>query len=107
MKSISRPFLHTLALCAFTATLIAGCGKKDEPVVQAEKKEVTKDVVKSVAAPTIEQTKAIAEEALALTRIDPFLLTRPDPLPGLAAWHVKERRGPAGGLSGLLRWRET
>lgn len=62
MKSISRPFLHTLALCAFTATLIAGCGKKDEPVVQAEKKEVTKDVVKSVAAPTIEQTKAIAEE---------------------------------------------
>ena len=62
MRSISRPFLHTLALCAFTATLIAGCGKKNEPVVQAEKKEVTKDVVKSVAAPTIEQTKAIAEE---------------------------------------------
>ena len=62
MRPISRPFLHTLALCAFTATLIAGCGKKNEPVVQAEKKEVTKDVVKSVAAPTIEQTKAIAEE---------------------------------------------
>jgi hypothetical protein len=45
-----------------TATLIAGCGKKDEPVVQVEKKEVTKDLVKSVAAPTIEQTKAFAEE---------------------------------------------
>ena len=48
-----------------------------------------------------------SRRTLALTRIDPFLLTRPDPLPGLAAWHVKERRGPAGGLSGLLRWRET
>ena len=30
---------------------------------------------------------------LALTRIDPFMLTRTDPLPGLAAWHVKGRNG--------------
>jgi len=30
---------------------------------------------------------------LALTRIDPFLLTRADPLPGVARWHVKERKG--------------
>jgi hypothetical protein len=65
--------IRTLALCALTATLIAGCGKKDEPVVQVEKKEVTKDLVKSVAAPTIEQTKAIAEEG--------FIYGLPLPLP--------------------------
>ncbi len=41
------------------ATLIAGCGKKDDPIAQAEKK----DVATGVAAPGIAETKAIAEEA--------------------------------------------
>jgi hypothetical protein len=45
-------------LVAAAATLIAGCGKKDDAISQAEKK----DVAKGVAAPSIEQTKAIAEE---------------------------------------------
>jgi hypothetical protein len=36
-----------------------GCGKKDDPVAQAEKK----DVAKGIAAPGIAETKAIAEEA--------------------------------------------
>jgi len=40
------------------AILIAGCGKKDDSISQAEKK----DVAQGVAAPSIEQTKAIAEE---------------------------------------------
>jgi len=39
----------------------------------------------------------LGNRALALTRVDPLLLTRTDPLPGLAAPHVKERRGPATG----------
>jgi len=34
----------------------------------------------------------VGDPSLALTRIDPFLLTRPDPLPGVARWHVKERK---------------
>ena len=38
--------------------LVAGCGKKDDPVAQAEKK----DVAKGVPAPSIAETKAIAEE---------------------------------------------
>ena len=45
-------------LAAVAATLIVGCGKKDDTIAQAEKK----DVAKGVAAPSIEQTKAIAEE---------------------------------------------
>jgi hypothetical protein len=45
-------------LFAAATTLIAGCGKKDDAISQAEKK----DVAKGVAAPGIEQTKAIAEE---------------------------------------------
>jgi hypothetical protein len=47
------------AIIAATAALIAGCGKKDDPIAQAEKK----DVAKGVAAPSIVETKAIAEEA--------------------------------------------
>jgi len=45
-------------LAAVAATLIVGCGKRDDVVAQAEKK----DVAKGVSAPSIEQTKAIAEE---------------------------------------------
>jgi hypothetical protein len=39
-------------------TLVTGCGKKDDSVAQAEKK----DVAKGVAAPSIAETKTIAEE---------------------------------------------
>ena len=39
------------------ATLITGCGKKDDPIAQAERKDITK----GVAAPGIAETKAIAE----------------------------------------------
>ena len=39
-------------------TLVAGCGKKEDPIAQAEKK----DVAKGVAAPSIAEVKAIAEE---------------------------------------------
>jgi hypothetical protein len=46
------------AIFAATAMVIAGCGKKDDPITQAEKK----DVAKGVAAPSIAETKAIAEE---------------------------------------------
>ena len=51
-------FLKWVVLCAAATILIAGCGKKDDAISQAEKK----DVAKGVAAPSIEQTKAIAEE---------------------------------------------
>ncbi len=46
-------------LCLVAVTLIAGCGKKDDPIAQAEKK----DVARGVSAPSIAETKAIAEEA--------------------------------------------
>src|SRR5947208_1637824 len=39
-------------------TLVAGCGKKDDPIAQAEKK----DVAKGAAVPSIAEVKAIAEE---------------------------------------------
>ncbi|MFH0341903.1 MAG: DUF1254 domain-containing protein [Chromatiales bacterium] len=39
--------------------LLAGCGKNDDPIAQAEKK----DAAKGIAAPGIAETKAIAEEA--------------------------------------------
>jgi hypothetical protein len=38
--------------------LLAGCGKKDDTIAQAEKKDATK----GIAAPSIAETKAIAEE---------------------------------------------
>ena len=46
-------------LCAVAAMLVAGCGKKDDPVALAAKQ----DVAKGVPAPGIVETKAIAEEA--------------------------------------------
>jgi len=46
------------AIFAAAAALIAGCGKKDDPIAQAEKK----DAAKGIAAPSIVETKAIAEE---------------------------------------------
>ncbi len=58
------PFKHPITLpiaacIVAAATLFAGCGKKDDPVAQAQ----TQDVAKGVAAPDIAQVKAIAEEA--------------------------------------------
>ncbi len=48
------------ALCgAIAAVLLAGCGKKDDPIAQAEKKVAAA----GVPAPGIAETKAIAEEA--------------------------------------------
>ena len=47
-----------ILVAAVAMTLVAGCGKKDDVIAQAEKK----DVAKGVTAPGIEQTKAIAEE---------------------------------------------
>lgn len=51
-------FLKWVVLSVAATILIAGCGKKDDAISQAEQK----DVAKGVAAPSIEQTKAIAEE---------------------------------------------
>ena len=51
-------FLPGIAICVFSAVLVTGCSKKDDPIVQADKK----DVVASVAAPSLAQIKAIAEE---------------------------------------------
>ena len=44
---------------AIAAALLTGCGKKDDPIAQAEKK----DVAAGVSAPGIAETKAIMEEA--------------------------------------------
>jgi hypothetical protein len=52
-------FLSGLLVIAIGLDLLAGCGKKDDSITQAEKK----DVAKGVPAPNIAETKAIAEEA--------------------------------------------
>jgi len=59
MNSASYRFLRAALICAVGVLVIAGCGKKDDPVAQAEKK----DVAKGVPTPGIAETKAIAEEA--------------------------------------------
>jgi hypothetical protein len=46
----------------------------------------------SALATVAEEKEAREDAALALAGIDPFLLTRPDPLPGPAASHVEERK---------------
>ncbi len=58
MNTASSRLLHFAILLTVATTLFSGCGKKDDPVTQAEKK----DVAKGVAAPGIAETKAIAEE---------------------------------------------
>ena len=45
--------------CVLAVAMLAGCGKKDDPVTQAAKQ----DVATGVPAPGIAETKAIAEEA--------------------------------------------
>ena len=57
MNAQRRLFGALLAI-VITLGLLAGCGKKDDPIAQAEKK----DVAKGVAAPSIVETKTIAEE---------------------------------------------
>ncbi len=53
-----RTMTRTLALALAAATLIAGCGKKEDPVAQAAKQ----DAAAGVPAPGIAEVKAIAEE---------------------------------------------
>jgi hypothetical protein len=57
MKVERRFFSEVLAI-VIGLGLLAGCGKKDDPITQAEKK----DVAKGIGAPGIAETKAIAEE---------------------------------------------
>ncbi|MGH7875774.1 MAG: DUF1254 domain-containing protein [Candidatus Binatia bacterium] len=54
-----RSFFSAVLSIVIGLGLLAGCGKKDDSITQAEKK----DVAKRVAAPGIAETKAIAEEA--------------------------------------------
>ena len=58
MKATPSRSLSFALLLVAAATLVAGCGKKDEPVAHAAKQ----DVAKAVSAPSIAETKAIAEE---------------------------------------------
>ena len=58
MRTTPSKFRTLAVLLVAATTLIVGCGKKDDAISQAEKK----DVAKGVAAPSIEKTKAIAEE---------------------------------------------
>src|SRR5215813_4081976 len=58
MNAEAFMFLRWAVLCVAAATLIVGCGKKDDSISQAE----TKDAAKGVSAPGIAETKAIAEE---------------------------------------------
>jgi hypothetical protein len=59
MNSLLSRYLRIALICAIGAFLVTGCGKKDDPAAQAEKK----DVAKGVPAPGIAETKAVAEEA--------------------------------------------
>lgn len=58
MRTGHSKLLTCVALIAAATMLVTGCGKKDDPVAQAAKK----DVAKGVPAPSIAETKAIAEE---------------------------------------------
>ncbi len=58
MRTTPARFVKLAFLLIAATALAAGCGKKDDAVAQAEKK----DVAKGIAAPGIAETKAIAEE---------------------------------------------
>jgi hypothetical protein len=58
MRVESSKFLSGVVLLVAAAILVAGCAKKDDSVAQAEKT----NAAKGVAAPSIAETKAIAEE---------------------------------------------
>jgi hypothetical protein len=57
-KAASSACLKWVAIFAAAATLLASCGKKDDPISEAKKT----DAAKGIAAPSIVETKAIAEE---------------------------------------------
>ena len=59
MKFSMLPLPNALLLGLIPAFLLAGCGKNDDPIAKADKK----DVAVGVPAPGIAETKAIAEEA--------------------------------------------
>jgi hypothetical protein len=58
METAPLNFLDFAMLLVAGTILIAGCGKKDDPIAQAEKK----DVAKGVGAPSVTETKTIVEE---------------------------------------------
>ena len=59
MKSKSyQAWTMAAAVAVMGSTLLAGCASKSDPIVQAAKV----DAAKGIAAPSLEQTKAIAEE---------------------------------------------
>jgi hypothetical protein len=50
---------RVFAVIAAVAAMLAGCEKKGDPIAQAEEK----DAAQGIAAPSLVETKAIAEEA--------------------------------------------
>jgi hypothetical protein len=58
MTSVASNGLKWAGIAAISMTLIAGCGKSNDPVAQADKR----DVASGVPAPSIADTKAIAQE---------------------------------------------
>src|SRR5437879_6041852 len=58
MKTPYWKFLNLVMLVVAATAVVSGCGKKEDSVAQAEKK----DVAKGVPAPGIAETKSIAEE---------------------------------------------
>ena len=57
-EELKHNLFATALVVGLALAVVAGCGKKDDPIAKAEKK----DVAKGVPAPSIAETKAIAEE---------------------------------------------
>jgi len=64
MKDRKRSLLHGALGVAIAAALLAGCSKKEDPIVQAQKQEApaSAQAAAGVPAPGIAEVKAIAEE---------------------------------------------
>ena len=64
MKNAKRTKLVAALGIAVAATLLAGCGKKEDPIVQAQKSTTPAGApaAAGVPAPGIAEVKAIAEE---------------------------------------------
>jgi len=58
MTDVPSRFVSLAVILVAAAALVAGCGKKDDPVAKAEKK----DAAKGIPAPGIAETKAIEPE---------------------------------------------
>ncbi len=58
MKTLKRRTTQLALLSAITSAALMGCGKKDDPISTAEKA----DKMEGIVAPSIEETKTIAEE---------------------------------------------